>query len=80
MSFRPDQGMSKDKKYFPVIRLKSASIMDVNHNLFQFCNGHDFMKVLSVYLKPMKQVKPSDLESKFRIAFTHATLSIYKFI
>jgi hypothetical protein len=45
--------------------------MDVNHDLFQLCNGHDFMKVLSVYLKPMKQVKPSDLESKFRIAFTH---------
>ncbi len=65
-------------KRSPNAKIKDASLllskinqlMDVNHDLFQLCNGHDFMKVLSVYLKPMKQVKPSDLESKFRIAFT----------
>lgn len=60
---------------------KISQLMDVNHDLFQLCNGHDFMKVLSVYLKPMKQIKPSDLESKFRIAFTpqyYQSTNLYK--
>jgi hypothetical protein len=60
---------------------KINSIISVRHNLYQLCNGHDFMKVLSVYLKPMKQVKPSDLESQFRTTYTlqhYQSTNLYK--
>ena len=62
---------------------KINSIISVSHNLYQLCNGHDFMKVLSIYInrKVSRKIKYENLESQFRTTYTlqhYQSTNLYK--
>jgi hypothetical protein len=62
---------------------KISQLMDVSHDLYQLCNGHDFMKVLSNYINrtTTRKIKYENLESQFRTTYTlqhYQSTNLYK--
>ncbi len=63
------QGLFKND---PKLKEKIDTICKENYDLKEFCNGHDFMNILSIALKKVisnKTISGKDLEEQFIIAY-----------
>jgi len=57
-----------------IVSQKIQKLKETTPDPFQLCNGHDFMKALSQYIRETSQAKTIDNEiisSSFRMTFTH---------
>jgi hypothetical protein len=66
-----------------ILLAKINSLINVSHDLYQLCNGHDFMKVLSNYINrtTTRKIKYENLESQFRTTYTlqhYQSTNLYK--
>ncbi len=67
-----NQSPNAKERDISILLTKINSLINVSHNLYQLCNGHDFMKILSIYInrKASRKIKYENLESQFRTAYT----------
>jgi hypothetical protein len=64
---------SRDAKIKDVEQIFDSvhGLHDSQHDLFQVCNGHDFMKVMAVLCSPnQKGYSEKDIASQFRVAYS----------
>lgn len=67
------------EKDINVLKVAANSLVNKDNNIFQLCNGHDFMDILSLYFnakRTQKGVTPTRLNSQFRTAYSK--LAFYK--
>ena len=59
------------EKNLTKIMTEVDSLINNEHNLWQVCNGHDFMKVLALYIgaKNKKGIDNKELAQRFRLAY-----------
>ena len=61
------------EKDINVLKVAANSLVNKDNNIFQLCNGHDFMDILSLYFNAkgtQKGVTPKRLNSHFRTAYS----------
>jgi hypothetical protein len=64
---------SRDAKIKDVEQIFDAvqGLYNYQHNLFQVCNGHDFMKVMAILCSSnQKGINEKDMASQFRVAYS----------
>jgi hypothetical protein len=64
---------SRDVKIKDVEQIFDAvqGLNDSQHDLFQVCNGHDFMKVMAILCSSQqKGINEKDIASQFRVAYS----------